>query len=247
MKVTQFNWAEIQKDYDNSGLTWEDLYIKYNLNPYLISIAKKQELFKSKNRKEALKNARKKGKFIHRVPSLKFKSALIGKTFGELEVLNCIDVKLKHTVWRCKCKCGKEITCSGRSLRNGKKINCGDKTKHISSTNYFKEIPIRFLKNIQKRARYDNLECNISMEYLWELFLKQNKKCALSDISLLFQNRTGDTLANASLDRIDSKIGYLKNNIQFVDKNINRMKQNFNQQDFINWCSLIYKKSVSNA
>lgn len=30
-------------------------------------------------------------------------------------------------MWKCKCKCGKEVICSGHNLRQGKKLNCGCK------------------------------------------------------------------------------------------------------------------------
>jgi hypothetical protein len=43
----------------------------------------------------------------------------------------------------------------------------------------------------------------------------------------------------ASLDRIDSTKGYIKGNIQWVHKDVNKMKWNWNQSNFINWCKLI--------
>lgn len=48
-----------------------------------------------------------------------------------------------------------------------------------------------------------------------------------------------DTTGTASLDRIDSSKGYIKGNIQWVHKDINKMKNNYNQAYFINLCALV--------
>mgnify|MGYP007044016634 CR=1 FL=1 len=45
----------------------------------------------------------------------------------------------------------------------------------------------------------------------------------------------------ASLDRIDSSKGYIEGNVQWVHKDINWMKQDFNEEYFIFLCSEITK------
>jgi len=46
----------------------------------------------------------------------------------------------------------------------------------------------------------------------------------------------------ASLDRIDSSKGYVKDNVQWVHKDINRMKWNFPQDKFVKLCSFVANK-----
>ena len=46
----------------------------------------------------------------------------------------------------------------------------------------------------------------------------------------------------ASLDRIDSNKGYTKDNVQFVHKDINWMKQDFEQNKFIEYCKKVANK-----
>ena len=60
---------------------------------------------------------------------------------------------------------------------------------------------------------------NISIEDAGDVLKEQNYKCALSGIPIL-ANGDFDKIT-ASLDRIDNSIGYEKNNIQWVNKNIN--------------------------
>jgi len=46
-------------------------------------------------------------------------------------------------------------------------------------------------------------------------------------------------MTTASVDRIDSSIGYVMGNIQWVHKDINKMKSDFSQELFIAWCGLV--------
>lgn len=63
---------------------------------------------------------------------------------------------------------------------------------------------------------------------MWELFLKQRGKCALTgeDLKLGYKNNQ-----TASLDRIDNSIGYEKNNIQWVHKDINTKLKKYITED----------------
>lgn len=78
-------------------------------------------------------------------------------------------------------------------------------------------------------ARNRNIEFNITQKQVWELFLKQNRKCALTGWSISFK---GGRKRTASIDRIDSKKGYKIDNIQIVHKVINRLKMAF-EEDFL--------------
>lgn len=43
----------------------------------------------------------------------------IGNTYGYLTVIEKSESKNNRAMWKCKCKCGKEIIVSGKLLRNG--------------------------------------------------------------------------------------------------------------------------------
>jgi hypothetical protein len=89
-----------------------------------------------------------------------------------------------------------------------------------------------------------------SIEFLWELFQKQKGKCALSGLELSFggmlvssgnQARINFQEMTASLDRINSDIGYIESNVQWVHKHVNMMKSNHTQEYFISLCKIIAK------
>jgi hypothetical protein len=98
-------------------------------------------------------------------------------------------------------------------------------------------------------SRKRNLEFKITIQDAWKQYLKQKGKCAISGVDIklarcyarVIKNGDKKLTQTASLDRIDSSKGYLKNNIQWVHKLINRMKMDMSQNDFFNWCKIIYK------
>ena len=49
----------------------------------------------------------------------------------------------------------------------------------------------------------------------------------------------GQVNTNISIDRIDSSVGYVKGNMQFVCRIINIMKTNLSSSDFLEWCNII--------
>ena len=121
-----------------------------------------------------------------------------------------------------------------------KKFNI--KTKDYHGENHpnwtgYKEICGKHFARIKTGAIKRKIEFNINIKQIWELYLKQDKKCAISGLPIYFIiNGTGST---ASLDRIDSSKGYIEGNLQWVHKDINRMKQEFSQEYFINICNII--------
>ncbi len=83
------------------------------------------------------------------------------------------------------------------------------------------------------------LEWNISMVDAWDKFQEQKGLCAYTGQVLTLSASKHDTLGTASLDRIDSSRGYVLDNIQWVHKDINRLKNNYSEADFIQMCHLV--------
>lgn len=105
----------------------------------------------------------------------------------------------------------------------------------------YKDIPSSFFNTIKTNAEKRKISFDLKIEDIWDLFIKQNKKCALSGIELYFSNHISLNKGNASLDRIDSSKGYTKGNIQWVHKDINIMKMDLSQNQFIDFCHKISK------
>lgn len=105
-------------------------------------------------------------------------------------------------------------------------------------------IPGRYFYSLTHSAKVRGIIFNITLDELWELFIKQNKKCALSGIDITF-HKPGEkhTAQTASVDRIDSDLGYTIDNIRWVHKIINQMKWELRDDQFLEFC----KKVVSNS
>lgn len=115
------------------------------------------------------------------------------------------------------------------------KLKLSYKNKHIGS------IPVSYYKRLQQVAKYRNIEFNIGIKYLADLFTKQNRKCAYSGIRIYFT--ASDDKQTSSLDRIDSSKGYIEGNVQWVHKNVNYMKQSLSHKKFLELVAKIYKYS----
>ena len=90
---------------------------------------------------------------------------------------------------------------------------------------------------IKSSAVRRNIPFDISIRFLWELFLQQHQNCSLTGEPLKFDVRVKHQ--TASLDRIDSSKGYIVGNVQWVHKDINNMKQSLSQAQFIEWCKKV--------
>jgi hypothetical protein len=173
------------------------------------------------------------------------KKKLKGKRFGKLKVIEKIGKGYDHCFWwKCLCDCGNEEDVSSYKLTNGLKLMCKKcviKKNALLKYKGFAEMSGKTVSRIKRTARQRNHEYDVSKKYLYDLYIKQNKKCALSKLSIVIGNKPGDEKKEitASLDRIDSSKGYIKGNVQWVHKNINRMKSDFDQKYFVDICKMI--------
>lgn len=109
----------------------------------------------------------------------------------------------------------------------------------------YKELSGTLYNKYKRGAEKRGLEFNVTPQFLWDLFIKQNRKCALSGIEIYFSKTEGrkrDTKEiTASLDRIDSNKGYTEDNVQWVHKKVNTMKMQMEEKEFISFCKEIAK------
>lgn len=180
---------------------------------------------------------------------------IVGKKFGKLTVIKRAKEFENSRVskWLCVCECGKEKVVRGRPLVIGEIKSCGC-SRHIIASNPdriahnfkgYKEIGGSLWTRIKSGADSRNFEFDITIEQAWNLFEKQNRICALSGVEIVLDRRDKNT--TASLDRIDSSKGYVLDNIQWIHKEVNMMKNNYDEKYFIEICKAIYKRSLLNG
>ncbi len=172
---------------------------------------------------------------------------IMGMRFGRLRVIGCVGKDKNHKyIWQCECDCGNETQVRANDLRQEKIKSCGCLHRETSSKNgraglgrqgnrkkFVGEMSGVYYSQLRHNAITRKHDFFVSKEYLWNLFLQQEKKCAISGMDLII-NKT------ASVDRIDSSKGYIEGNVQWLHKHINRMKLDHDQDYFLSLCSLIH-------
>lgn len=172
---------------------------------------------------------------------------IIGKKFGKLTVLERLpNEKNRQSVWLCQCDCGNLKKTKGHFLVNGKVKSCGCLRRDINYRTWnftgCGDISGKYWYGLQRGSKIRNIEFNIAIENAWALFQKQNGKCAISGIPIELQIKfygSGTSIQTASLDRIDSTKGYIDGNIQWVHKDVQKMKNDFSEDQFIFLCHKI--------
>ena len=168
--------------------------------------------------------------------------------YGKLVVLKRTTNKGSTAAFLCRCDCGKESIVRGADLRNGHTKSCGCGCIRQGDNNHnwtgHKEINGTYWAQSRRGAEKRNLDFNITIEQAWQLFLDQDRRCALSGIELEFATYTSKEEQTASLDRIDSSKGYTLDNIQWVHKRINELKWNLTEEELLYWCQKITENKL---
>jgi hypothetical protein len=143
-----------------------------------------------------------------------------------------------------KCvKCDNIIYQNNTDFLNNKKSYCSIECKKID----YKSDYHHYLLQVKKRANKINKEFDLDEEFLKNLLeQKQNNKCNISNIDIkIYPYKTEKSISNtASLDRIDSKKGYTRDNVQWVCLGINYMKLDFSNDELHKLLKLIKENYV---
>jgi hypothetical protein len=99
-------------------------------------------------------------------------------------------------------------------------------------------VPARLWTNIVNNAKLRGLEVDIVPDDIYIQYVKQDKKCALSGQTMILCS--DKNLSTVSVDRINSKLGYYKDNIQLVLKKYNQAKMDLSDKEFYNLCKSVY-------
>lgn len=96
------------------------------------------------------------------------------------------------------------------------------------------------LARIRRHAETRGIEFSITIEHAWDQFIRQNRRCALSgEVLTMTRIKSQQKRRTASLDRIDSTLGYVPGNIQWLHKEVNLIKGNRKSEEFVAICTKI--------
>lgn len=175
---------------------------------------------------------------------------LTNRKFGMLVAIENLGRKSPRSrahLWRCKCECGNEKIVDTQALRSGNTSSCGcfRARKGVGRTNWRggKFLSGSFWSSLTCGAGNRSLEIGVTPEEVEQLLFDCDFKCVLSGMNLI----DDDGKFVGSLDRIDNMLGYVAGNIQWLHKDVNKMKWAFSQDYFITMCNRIAAMNIGNV
>lgn len=164
----------------------------------------------------------------------------IGETYDKLTIIS-FDPNGGRKLAVCQCVCGNIVKQRPELLKTNQTNNCG--CEHRRGWKGIGNLSQTTMCRIERNARVRDLPFEVSINYLWELYERQNGKCALTGLQINFGEKTTDP-NDASLDRIDSNQGYIEDNLQWIHKDIQKMKMDLPQKKFIELCKLVSNPTI---
>lgn len=171
----------------------------------------------------------------------------VGEKIGLLTLLERRG-PLRDKHWLCQCDCGNrvEIDIFYLAVKRPKKPrSCGCLTPNKGSKSTcwrgYEELSNSMFGRFKRGATERGLPFDISIEEAWSLYLKQDRRCALSGIPILISSSPPRRTSTASMDRIDNSRGYTLDNIRWVHKWLNILKSDVNDPQFFALVKAIYE------
>ena len=141
--------------------------------------------------------------------------------------------------------CSRSCSCFYRNanMPDGYWQNCSTSKNFIGHTKLDELSPFRSFLRTNKFANTPKI-VTIDTQYLKNIWESQNGICPYTNIKMYLPETTRDIhqkrlLNRASLDRIDSSIGYVTGNVEFVCFGINLCKNNFSKDEMLEFIKLI--------
>lgn len=189
----------------------------------------------------------------------------IGRQFGEILVVsNSVPSNGTNRggIWNCKCSCGVEFELIGYKLHSRK--SCGHLAAETSkATGAKNRRPERVTITNQYRQHRENATSRgfsyLPKEDWYEIVKKPCYYCGDIDIrnavtaphykkrcySLTEEIKKTYAVEINGIDRLNSNIGYKKENVVPCCAMCNRMKMEYNINDFLSKIKLIYKRLIA--
>ena len=184
-----------------------------------------------------------------------------GLKYGRLTVMshNGRDKRNKH-LWLCKCECGNEKVVVSDNLSSGKSNSCGCLKAEFLSNSGFQFRGIEDREEAVLKVQYSHLKRRhkkidknsivIDFKIFKELSKSKCRYCGLEHSKIiedrLSERSDGKKLSDNvikinGIDRIDSNVGYTKNNSVTCCKYCNFAKHTMSEDDFYKWIRRVYE------
>ena len=163
----------------------------------------------------------------------------IGEKYKNYTVISEAVLVKNLLKYRVRCKCGSEHYMTASALiSNSRWFQCKqcatkESLENLTITNgKTGEVTLSVINRIKDKAILRKIPFELTTEYLWKLFISQNKQCAITGDNLY-------TIKNSSLDRIDSSKGYIEGNVQWVTIQANKCKHILSMSELFDFANKV--------
>ena len=121
----------------------------------------------------------------------------------------------------------------------GRCIKC---RQEYDANRFSTEDPAPYLIQLcNHRQRYSSVDWSITKTEVLSLWFMQEGKCAITGRPMTCVRGKGTVTTNASIDRIDSSLGYNIDNVHLVCSIVNLMKHQLTMDELYDWCEAILR------
>jgi len=182
----------------------------------------------------------------------------IGETYNYLTIVEDLGKQRtsNHRMVRCSCLCGNEIITRYFDVYTNRTKSCGCIKQSDDYKQRMRDISLKlveegkickidedtefkfYLKSIRSRDKTASVTIN-DVRNQWQ---KQHGRCAYTDIPLILATHSEynyPRFMQASVDRIDSNLGYEVGNIQFVSITCNYAKNSMSHDEMKTFIDII--------
>lgn len=129
------------------------------------------------------------------------------------------------------------------SFRLGKECKkCSNRRTENCHRGWHRGIRVSWFNKFKTGAETRGIVWSLTLDDVADLMEMQSSRCALTGWDIEFPDSGHPQKALASIDRIDSKGPYSKENTQLVTRKVNMMKQQYSQDEFISVCIAVADK-----
>ena len=112
-----------------------------------------------------------------------------------------------------------------------------------SHRGWHRGVRVSWYNKFKTGAMVRGIDWALTIDDVADLMLAQDSKCALTGWSIEFPESGHPQAAPASIDRIDSSLGYVPGNVQLLTRHVNMMKQTYDNDYFIEVCRAVADKA----
>lgn len=176
---------------------------------------------------------------------------LSGQKFSMLTVLDKIKSKKykngTQVYWLCKCECGKEKYIAATKIKSGHTKSCGCYRKEFKKLESGRAALNVVFDDYQRNAIKRDFKFELNMEEFRYITQLSCHYCGCEPSNRRQTKRMSGEYRHNGIDRLDSKVGYIKDNCVPCCTKCNRMKWANSEEDFLNQVKNIYNHRFKNA